>query len=207
MTAIKFHPITKTTTSSSSTTTTTMTTLFQSNYNGEYNRVTPTCHGNENEDNKNDRIQSSLINQPIILTIPIFPLRKKIRLPTEFLKLNLYETRYIQMARYIVRKQQTMNKNKNMTNTNDKNTMSCPAMFGAIYCANKPHIKSKAIGPIVPYIQANDIGILYLIQEYQDNDDDVIRLTGQDKITLHFRQISSLIRVIVLLYFGVSFKQ
>jgi Lon protease-like protein len=89
----------------------------------------------------------------IVMTIPIFPLRKKVRLPTEELQLNLYEDRYIQLAEYVYR-QKSEGRQSVMT-------------FGAIYSSDKPQLVTDGgYGPVVPIIQQGDIGVLYIVSDW-----------------------------------------
>jgi hypothetical protein len=55
-----------------------------------------------------------------LATLPVFPLRKSIRLPTESLTLNLYEDRYIALSEFILEQKQPI--------------------FGALYSSDKPQI-------------------------------------------------------------------
>lgn len=83
--------------------------------------------------------------------LPIFPLRKYPRLPTDHLTLNLYEERYIQMAKFIL--------------------SSSSPFFGAMYVAGKPQIATAGgHGPVVPLIEPGDIGTLFslLPGEWED---------------------------------------
>jgi hypothetical protein len=89
----------------------------------------------------------------IIMTVPIFPLRKKVRLPTEELQLNLYEERYIQLAEY-VRMQKSRN---NATIMN----------FGAIFTSDKPQlVTGRGYGPVVPILQPGDVGVLFIVSDW-----------------------------------------
>jgi len=84
-------------------------------------------------------------------TIPIFPLRKSIKFPGESLTLNLYEERYLALGTWI---------RHNQTNTQQ--------MFGALYASEMPQIISdRGRGPIVPLLQPGDIGVLFLVQRWE----------------------------------------
>ena len=68
-----------------------------------------------------------------IIELPIFPLRKTARFPTDFLKLNLYEERYLALAERILQ---------------ENGVEGCT--FGALYTSNKAQVVSnKGCGPIV----------------------------------------------------------
>jgi Lon protease-like protein len=85
-----------------------------------------------------------------LLSLPIFPLRKKVRLPTETLTLNLYEERYLAMAESILDSQYNL--------------------FGAVFASDKPQMVSRGgTGPIVPLIDPGDIGVLFLVTDHAEN--------------------------------------
>jgi Lon protease-like protein len=81
-------------------------------------------------------------------TLPIFPLRKAVRLPTETLILNLYEERYLAMSEYIL-SQETK-------------------LFGTLYSSDKPQIVHGGQGPIVPMVDCGDIGVLCTVFEHEE---------------------------------------
>jgi Lon protease-like protein len=83
-------------------------------------------------------------------TVPIFPLRKTVRLPTESLTLNLYEERYIDMAEAIL--------------------ASPNVSFGVIYSSHKPQIIKHGgfSSPVVPILEPGDIGVLCQVTESED---------------------------------------
>jgi hypothetical protein len=88
------------------------------------------------------------IDQTFIL--PIFPLRKAVKLPTESLKLNLYEERYLLMSEHILRQAE------------DKR------MFGAIFCSDKAQMVKAGLGPIVPIIRSGDIGLTFFVHNVDE---------------------------------------
>ena len=82
--------------------------------------------------------------------VPIFPLRKFPRFPTDRLTLNLYEERYLQMA--------------------DSILSARPSIFGAIFVSGKPHLVTNGgTGSIVPMLQRGDIGTLFLVNDCLDD--------------------------------------
>jgi Lon protease-like protein len=95
------------------------------------------------------RAKQREVNSDLRLTIPIFPLRKKVRLPTESLTLNLYEERYLAMCEYILREKKY-------------------PMFGTIYSSNMPQVIKAGIGPIVPMLSEGDVGVLCLVENSQE---------------------------------------
>lgn len=74
------------------------------------------------------------------LILPVFPLRKSVRVPSEALTLNLYEPRYLQLAEYVLKQEQQW--------------------FGAMYSSKKPQFVAKGDGPIVPMVEPGDVGVV-----------------------------------------------
>lgn len=80
--------------------------------------------------------------------LPIFPLRKAVRVPTDTLTLNLYEERYLAMSEYI---------------------LSQPLLlFGALYCSDKPQIVHQGTGPIVPLVEVGNVGTVFEVYDHQE---------------------------------------
>jgi hypothetical protein len=83
------------------------------------------------------------------LILPIFPLRKAVRLPTETLTLNLYEERYIAMSEFVLGSDQRL--------------------FGALFSSDKPQVvKGGGMGKIVPMIQPGDIGVVFVLEDSEE---------------------------------------
>jgi Lon protease-like protein len=82
------------------------------------------------------------------LILPIFPLRKAVRLPTETLTLNLYEERYLAMSEFVLK--------------------SDRRLFGALFSSDKPQVVKGGMGKIVPMIQPGDIGVVCVLEESED---------------------------------------
>jgi hypothetical protein len=82
------------------------------------------------------------------IILPIFPLRKKVRLPTEKLTLNLYEENYLAMAEYVLQQEKSL--------------------FGALYCSEKPQVVKRGTGPIVPVVSEGDIGVVCLLDDSEE---------------------------------------
>lgn len=81
--------------------------------------------------------------------LPVFPLRKSVRLPTERMTLNLYEERYLAMSEYILERN--------------------PLLFGALYVSDKPQLVQRGgSGPIVPMLNGEEIGVLCLVREWEE---------------------------------------
>lgn len=83
------------------------------------------------------------------LILPIFPLRKAVRLPTETLTLNLYEERYLAMSEFVLESDQKL--------------------FGALFSSDKPQVvKEGGMGKIVPMIQTGDIGVVFVLEDSEE---------------------------------------
>jgi Lon protease-like protein len=83
------------------------------------------------------------------LILPIFPLRKAVRLPTETLTLNLYEERYLAMSEYVLESDQQL--------------------FGALFSSDKPQlVKEGGMGKIVPMIQPGDVGVIFVLEDSEE---------------------------------------
>jgi hypothetical protein len=96
----------------------------------------------------------------LTLQLPVFPLRKKVRLPTESLTLNLYEERYLQMAEHILQSKEY------------------PNLFGALYAAHRPHIVPRGVEAMVPMLEPGDTGVVCLLNENSNGNDDMIPTHG-----------------------------
>jgi Lon protease-like protein len=83
--------------------------------------------------------------------IPLFPLRKTVCLPTEPLRLNLYEERYLVMAESILAQPDNHQ------------------LFGAIYASSKPQMIKNGNGPIVPMIERGDTGVLCCVIDSEES--------------------------------------
>jgi len=97
-----------------------------------------------NTNSKNNNIN---INDPFIL--PIFPLRKSVKLPTESITLNLYEDRYLALSEFVL---------KSDGSSSSDNGQS--KMFGGLYCSDKVQIVKNGVGPIVPIVEPGDVGVV-----------------------------------------------
>jgi hypothetical protein len=81
------------------------------------------------------------------MILPVFPLRKTVKVPTDSIQLTLWEKRYLALARYVLNQDR-----------------SCP-MFGALYCSHKSYISKGGDGPITPLIEVGDIGVVCHVQK------------------------------------------
>jgi hypothetical protein len=84
------------------------------------------------------------------IILPIFPLRKRVKFPTEPLKLTLWEDRYKDLSRYVM---------DNPVNLGLEPDL-CMPVFGALYCSHKTQIVKGGIKPITPLVEAGDVGII-----------------------------------------------
>jgi Lon protease-like protein len=89
-----------------------------------------------------------VLEKDSIIILPVFPLQKSVRLPTESLRLNLYEERYLAMSEFILEQDLPV--------------------FGALYASDKPQIVKGGQGPIVPMIDVGDIGVLCFVKDWED---------------------------------------
>ena len=72
--------------------------------------------------------------------LPIFPLRKAVKVPTESITLNLYEDRYLALSEYVL--------------------ASPDRMFGGLYCSEKAQMVKNGVGPVVPMVERGDVGVV-----------------------------------------------
>lgn len=99
-----------------------------------------------------------------LVELPVFPLRKFPRLPTDRLTLNLYEERYLQMAESILLKAA-----QTQSTTNSTGTGTGTPLFGALFVAGKPQlVTGGGRGPIVPLVEAGDIGTVFAVSDWEE---------------------------------------
>jgi hypothetical protein len=99
-----------------------------------------------------------------VVLLPIFPLRKRVRFPTDTLMLNLYEERYLAMSEFILSSQDSTQK----IPPSDSQTLLAP-IFGAIYSSDKPQIVANGgSSPITPMLSRGDVGVLCLVKDWMD---------------------------------------
>jgi Lon protease-like protein len=117
-------------------------------------------------------------HHPILLIrLPIFPLRKFPKVPTDSLTLNLYEDRYLQMSKEAILP--TM-------------TRSGSSVLGALYVADLPQIVPKGRGPITPIVQVGLIGTLFMVEDFQLDDIPTVRqdFNRQQRARLNARGVA-----------------
>ena len=83
------------------------------------------------------------------IKLPVFPLRKVARLPSEQITLNLYEERYLVMADYILSQRSGLQ----------------PPIFGALFVGGKPQFVKQGKGPIVPMVRKGDVGVIFVVED------------------------------------------
>ena len=84
------------------------------------------------------------------ITIPIFPLRKRVPVPTDSIQLRLWEPRYLELSEYI----------QNPGNNQD--------VFGAVYSSHKAQFVRRGTDPITPILEPGDIGVLCHVLRYHE---------------------------------------
>jgi len=86
--------------------------------------------------------------------LAVFPLRKQHKFPTDALTLNLYEPRYLQLASWVL--------NQSLDRKTDRRC------FGAFYASGKAQMVRDGVNPIVPMIEAGDVGVVCQVVEHED---------------------------------------
>lgn len=100
---------------------------------------------------------SCALNEHETMSIPVFPLRKRVRFPTDQLTFNLYEERYLQMAEYILGEQSSTSHQR-----------SPLPVLGIVYGSHKPQMVRKGTGPIFPMVSVGDFGVLCIVQNSEE---------------------------------------
>jgi len=95
------------------------------------------------------------------ITLPIFPLRKSIKFPTDRITLSLFEERYLSLSDYILQQ--------------EAQSQSCDhpnsyGIFGALYCSGKAQMVKDGKSPITPMIEVGDIGTVFSVWSYNERD-------------------------------------
>lgn len=122
---------------------------------------------NDDNDSKTDTTTTTTIAGGLFV-LPIFPLRKRVRFPTDWIAMNLYEKRYLAMCDYILRTNK-INIAKTVA-VDDRSSSSSfqqqPHIFGALYTSDKPQIVPQSTGPIVPMLSKGDIGTIFVVTNH-----------------------------------------
>jgi hypothetical protein len=123
-------------------------------------------HDTEVEEGQSDNNENGDPHSTNTFLLPIFPLRKRVRFPSDRLTLNLYEPRYIAMCDYILQ-----HKYQESPVDDDEKDKSMSYIFGAMYTSDKPQIVPQSTGPIVPVLSKGDVGILCVVIEHSEMSD------------------------------------
>jgi Lon protease-like protein len=81
--------------------------------------------------------------------LPIFPLRKILRLPSEPMTLNLYEPRYLALAQTVLRQPRRI--------------------YGALFSSGMPQMVSRGVGDVVPIVSVGDMGVVFSVEASEDD--------------------------------------
>ena len=101
--------------------------------------------------------------------VPLFPLRKASRVPTDSLVLNLFEPRYLAMAERV---------------------LGTDGVFGAMQCQG-PHVLPRGRGPAEPLIAAGAVGALFRVDRSETTRDGRVRLEATAFGRLAVRRVVS----------------
>jgi len=118
-----------------------------------------TNHSGSQETNEQDTASSQQQQEPTFI-LPIFPLGKRVKFPTERLKLTLWEERYKALARYVL---DHPTSSGSLLQRED----NILPIFGALYCSHKAQIIKGGNSPITPVVEPNDVGILCCVTSSQ----------------------------------------
>ena len=128
---------------------------FQHGCNGNAWLRQKSLHGTQSSTHDTDTSTSLMANTGTSsdnnIVLPIFPLRKRVKFPTERLKLTLWEERYKMLSRFVL---------ENAPHPNNP-------MFGALYCSHKTQIVKSGRKPITPIVDVGDIGIICSVTSSQ----------------------------------------
>jgi len=85
--------------------------------------------------------------KPSTFHLPIFPLRKTVRFPTDSLRLNLYEPRYLALCEHV------------LAQPDDRK------LFGAAFASHKAQLIRGGVEPIVPVFERGDVGVVCYVHD------------------------------------------
>jgi hypothetical protein len=108
------------------------------------------------------------------ITLPIFPLRKSVKLPTDEISLNLYEERYLALADHVLYGNKRISTHSTLT-----------MMFGAWYCSNKSQIVRNST--ITPIIDTGDVGVICHVVCHKD---DSVTIVKDESVSKRRRQVN-----------------
>ncbi len=127
-------------------------------------RNTKSCQEEQTTSNSSNNSSSTT------MILPIFPLRKRVKFPTESIQLTLWEERYKSLAQSVLN--QSRNRNQHVgSNINSSDSTNCSRndqfhTFGIVYASHKPQIIKDGNEPITPLIECGDVGVLCVVKEY-----------------------------------------
>jgi hypothetical protein len=108
---------------------------------------------------------SALKQQGDKFILPIFPLRKRVKFPTESIQLTLWEERYKALSRYVLDYPSPLILAWNEDHSG-KTKRPLP-IFGALYCSHKAQIVKGGKGAITPVVEPDDIGVICCVTNSQ----------------------------------------
>jgi len=106
------------------------------------------------------------------LKIPIFPLRKYARMPTDSIELNLWEERYIALSETVLR-----NVKQDCFEIAEE---SC-GLFGLLYCSDMPQMVRSSSLPITPMVKVGDVGAICIVSQSNDETVPKFKMNTSDK--------------------------
>jgi hypothetical protein len=125
-----------------------------------------------------------VLSRESTVAIPIFPLQKRVLLPSEELILNLYEDRYLALAERFLQPPPPRTTTATATTASSTTAVTsttppmrplsthhgngCPSLttrfiMGAVPSTEKPHLLSKGFGPMVPILEPGDVGVVCVV--------------------------------------------
>ncbi len=134
--------------------------------------ISPPLKEQEGESNKKYQQQlnavSSSISSGSTTKLAVFPLRKRVKFPTETVQLTLWEERYKYLAQSVLNQVSPQSLSTSPLKQNEYHS------FGILYASHKPQIIRNGDQPITPMINVGDMGVLCVVKEYTlfSNDDD-----------------------------------
>ena len=138
----------------------------------------------------NDRFTSSNTEDNTMI-LPIFPLRKRVKFPTESIQLTLWEERYKSLAQSVLNQKNELSKVTNMSDQRNDSISTKPTAyeqyhtFGILYASHKPQIIRDGSEPITPMIECGDVGVLCVVREYSlfQNNEEIINVKNYPLIS------------------------
>lgn len=90
------------------------------------------------------------------LELPLFPLRKAPRCPTDRLSLNLFEPRYVALAERV---------------------LASDGVFAGLHCEG-PHVLPRGRGPATPLVAEGGVGSVFAVDDWE-RDGSVVRIAAR----------------------------